>query len=1357
MHRFLQRFLLLACMAVNCASAKLVIHKTLCNYQTEPMAIVDSKEKIRVGWQYTDDQKALAMQEAYHIIVTERHTGRIVYDRQVATEQSQFIELPHLKYNTFGYQWKVRISQGGIFSDWSEEQTIRVMPEMKSPTWIGAITKKDAHIPEGRWSNTEFKSDAFKSQWVNVDTLSAKSIVLRKNCLFQKRITDAIVYICGLGHYEFYINGSKIGDSAFAPLWSEYSKTVYYNVHDVTTALKRSGPNEFTVLLGNGFFNVQRGGRYSKLQTSFGPPQLFFRMDITYEDGTKEQIVSNQSWKWALSPITFNSIYGGESYDARQESSPQWKPVVITEGPEGILRPETCQPVKVMEHYDVVSWNPATSVADMGQNLAGFPEITISGQRGQKVKLLVAERLTPQGTCDQSQTGRPHYYEYTLNGEGQELWHPRFSYYGFRYIQIEGAVMEGQPNPDNLPVIHCLRSCFVYNSAAETSSFWCNNERFTKTHRLIERAERSNMQAVMTDCPHREKLGWLEQDHLCGPSLFYNFDMTRLVPKIIRDIVDTQKPNGMVPTTTPQYVSFGNLFDDSPEWGSTLIILPFQYYDMYGDSTLITDNYVPMRRYVDYLTSRAEDGIVSHGLGDWYDYGPGKAGFSKNTPVPLVATAHYIYDLQLITEAARMTGHQADVKKYKTLYQKVVEAFNRHFYKPDSCYYGSGSQTSNALPLFLDICGKNKAAVLQSLVEDIHAHGDRLTTGDIGNRYLFRVLADNGQNALLFKMLNHEETPGYGFQIAQGATTLTEQWDPREGASENHFMLGQIDEWLFRSLSGIRQKPGTHGMRHLIIDPQPDCGITNVCTTIRTLYGEVKVDKRWGIPTDSNLRVTIPGGCDAQIRRPGEITVHEGESLHDALRQAREWRRTNDERARDGIVINVKAGRYYIQEPLFIRPEDSGTDKAPLLIRGEAGAILCGDPRQTHTQLWPEEGMARMFGFDPETRTITIPTPPNIDDLRRCESLEMVVHQRWAIAILRVKDMKVEGDRTIVTFHEPESRLEFEHPWPQPVINGEKGNSSFLLRTTEQHDGIEQLVIVDGAEHVTFEGLTFENTCWNRPLHKGHVTLQGGFPIIDAYKLKESPGLPWDANLENQAWIERPVSAITVRDSKEIRFTECRFQHLGSTALDYESINGGTVECCIFEDIGGTAIMAGSFAESPREVHHPYQHLAERCQRLLITRNIIHDATNEDWGAVAISCGYVSDCTISYNEVSHVNYSGICIGWGWTPHYTGMQNNHILNNTVSDYARQLYDAGGIYTLSNQPGSSISHNEIEQPYPAPYATNDRGFCIYLDAHTDGFTIEKNAIAVVTDSTADMRYIRREDIGDNHPGSNLIFKQ
>ena len=481
------------------------------------------------------------------------------------------------------------------------------------------------------------------------------------------------------------------------------------------------------------------------------------------------------------------------------------------------------------------------------------------------------------------------------------------------------------------------------------------------------------------------------------------------------------------------------------------------------------------------------------------------------------------------------------------------------------------------------------------------------------------------------------------------------------------------------------------------------------------------------------------------VCRAGEIIVRPGESLHDALRKAREWRRINDPQCEGSITITIKAGQYYMNEPLFLRPEDSGTAESPLIIRGEQGTTICGDQRQQHTQLFPKEGMERMIDFNKEQRTITIPTPPEY--VLNTKNLEMVVHQRWAIAILRVKEMKVLGNQTVVTFMEPESRLEFEHPWPQPVIGGEKGNSSFLLRTTEQRDGVEQLVIVDGARYVTFKDLTFENTCWNRPLHKGHVTLQGGFPLVDAYKLAV-PGLPWDKGLENQAWVERPVSAVTVRHSEDISFEHCTFRHLGATALDIESIKCGSVEYCTFDDIGGTAILAGSFAESPREVHRPYIDLAEQCSELTIDSNVITHASQEDWGTVGIGCGYVNCCHISRNTVCHVNYSGICLGWGWTAHYTGMEDNRIDKNRVFDYACQLYDAGGIYTLSNQPESYIGDNEISAPAVAPYATNDRAFRIYLDACTDGFRVIGN--------TTDGRPIRRDEIGDNHPGPNLVFK-
>ena len=904
----------LAALVSLCADAKLTVTRLTCNYQGVPVTADDGGSidqtaittgGIRLGWQMTADANG-ERQSAYEITICENVTNKKVYTSgKVKSSQSQLVNVPALKPNTHGYYWQVRVwNEKGEASDLSKKQEIRVVPEKIDAEWIGAITRKDAKLPYGRFPNSVFKKDSFKTKWADVDTLSAKSIILRKGFdTGRKRITDAVVYVCGLGHYRLNINGATVGDAEFAPVWSEYDKTVYYNVFDVTDLITAGG-NAVSVLLGNGMFNVQRMGRYSKLQTSFGPPQMLLRLEINYADGTRQVIKSGGDWKYSLSPITFNSIYGGESYDARLEQQgcckagfddSGWRKAVVTEGPKGQLTPQTVQPVRIMERYGIKSWkpipadslasaskstkreiHPSAFVADMGQNLAGFPEITVSGKRGQKVTLIVAEKLTRQGACDQRQTGRQHYYEYTLKGDGtDETWHPHFSYYGFRYIQVEGAVLEGQPNPDGLPVLKRLNSCFIYNSAEEVSSFECSNPLFTDTHRLIERAERSNMQGVLTDCPHREKLGWLEQDHLCGPSLLYNYDMTRYAPKVIRDITDTQKADGMVPTTAPQYISFGNLFDDSPEWGSTLVILPFMYYDQYGDSTLITDNYEPMRRYVDYLTTRADNGIVSHGLGDWYDYGPWRAGFSKNTPVPLVATAHYIFDLQLLVRAARMTGRTADAGKYSALLDKTVESFNREFFKPDSCTYGTGSQTSNALPLYLGLTGGNKQGVLASLVNDIKEHGTRLTTGDVGNRYLFQTLAQNGLNELLYTMLNHYETPGYGFQLRHGATTLTEQWDPNQGSSLNHFMMGQIDEWLFKTLAGIQNQPGTHGLRHLLIQPTLVGDLQYVKASTHSLYGKISVDC-----TRTSLTVEIPVGSDATVVLPNGERKQVGSGQH---------------------------------------------------------------------------------------------------------------------------------------------------------------------------------------------------------------------------------------------------------------------------------------------------------------------------------------------------------------------------------------------------------------------------------------------------------------------------------------------
>ncbi len=523
-------------------------------------------------------------------------------------------------------------------------------------------------------------------------------------------------------------------------------------------------------------------------------------------------------------------------------------------------------------------------------------------------------------------------------------------------------------------------------------------------------------------------------------------------------------------------------------------------------------------------------------------------------------------------------------------------------------------------------------------------------------------------------------------------------------------------------------------------------------------------------------------------------------TVSQAVKLAREWRRLHDERINGGIHIILQQGIYPQEKTLFFRPEDSGTPESPTTIeaaKGEkvtisggveitgwkkakgslwvADAPLIGNRMLEFRQMWvngkkaqrasqfPDGIMERMIAFDKENETITIPTP-TIKGLEHAKQLEMIVHQRWAIAILRVKKMDIQGEKTVVSFHNPESQLEFAHPWPQPVIGEAKGNSSFCLtnaielldepgewfqeypsgkiyyypRKGEQMNQtqaiapvVEQLVSIDGSlerpvHHLTFKNIQFEHSSWNRPSYEGHVTLQGGFQLIDAYKLL-IPGLPEKAELENQAWIARPETAICVKGSNHIRFDGCTFQHLGNTGLDYEwAVTHSSVENCKFTDIGGTAIQIGEFPSGGFETHVPFKPINEQelCSDILIKNNLITEVTNEDWGCVGIGAGYVKNVTIIHNEVSHVNYSGICVGWGWTLLESGMKNNRIEANYVHHFARRLYDAGGLYTLSNQPGSVMKDNRIEALIDAPYATNDRAFYIYFDEATDGYTVENN---------------------------------
>jgi hypothetical protein len=506
-------------------------------------------------------------------------------------------------------------------------------------------------------------------------------------------------------------------------------------------------------------------------------------------------------------------------------------------------------------------------------------------------------------------------------------------------------------------------------------------------------------------------------------------------------------------------------------------------------------------------------------------------------------------------------------------------------------------------------------------------------------------------------------------------------------------------------------------------------------------------------------------------------------TLQAALRQARELRRVNDPAIAGGIHIIISGGTYFLDEPIFIRPEDAGTADSPTIIEAQQGAkpvfsggvvvkgwkrlnkgpLWVADVRQHFRQLWVDnqkavrakdhsgDSMSRILSWNHETEQCWIPTP-NVQAV----GMEMFIHQWWAIAVLRIKSMEVHGDSTLLSFYQPESRIQSEHPWPAPWISKESGNSAFYLsnalplldepgewylgggklyywpRKNETLNSViapvlETLVNIKGTidhpvSYVFFKGISFQHSGWLRPSQQGHVPLQSGLYLLDAYKLNVKSGL------ENQAWVGRPPAAVEATYTDHTGFEDCRFEHLGSTGLDYKRGNHyDTINSNVFSDIGGTGIQLGVYSDEAVEAHLPYNpsDMREVCSYTQITNNLVTNVTNEDWGTLGISAGYVRDVLIAHNEVSEVSYTGISVGWGWTKQINVMSNNKVIANKIHHYAKHMYDVAGIYTLSAQPGSLIACNYIDSIYKAPYAhIPTHWFYLYTDEGTSYYTVRDN---------------------------------
>ncbi|HEY4336898.1 MAG TPA: family 78 glycoside hydrolase catalytic domain, partial [Puia sp.] len=788
MNQLLTLTLLLCFTGATAQEIKLVNCRT--EYRTNPLGV--GTLTPRLSWQLSSSHHGIT-QSAYRILLYKDTITNPFWDSQKQTGSTSI----GLSYNGpalqpgHTYYWRAMVWDGNR-NDSSKLSAVNFFQ-------IGPLTQHD-------WQG---------AQWIARDSTLP---VFKKTITVGKPLLRATAFISGLGHFELSVNGEKTGDHFLDPGWVAYDKKALYVALDLTPQLHQAA-NTLTVLLGNGFYSVPRK-RYHKLITNYGIPKCIARILLEYKDGSSQDIVTDTSWQAASSPITYSSIYGGEDYDARRENPTDWQTAKIVTGPPK-LEAQSAEPLKVFEQFTakkITRRNPHSYLYDLGQNASGIAAIQLSGPPGNVVRITPAELL--QGdSANQKATGKPYYWEYTLKGGSAESWQPRFTYYGFRYLQLDGAIPAGEPNPDNLPVVTKLEGLHTRNAMEPTGKFTTSRTLFRRIDTLIDWAIQSNLASVLTDCPHREKLGWLEEAHLMGNSMRYSYNIASLYRKVIRDMMDAQTDSGLVPEIAPEFTVFGKPFRDSPEWGSAAILLPWYCWQWYGDKAALEEAWPMMQRYMAYLDTKTDGHLLYQGLGDWYDIGPNHPGLSQNTPQGVTSSAIYYYDLTLMAQMATLLGQPEKSHAYERQAESVKTAFNEKFLDKQTGNIATGSQAANAMALYVGIVpAEYRERTFAHIVADLQQRNNSLTAGDIGFRYLLKVLDQQHRPDLIDAMNNRSDVPGYGYQLAKGATALTESWQALPSVSNNHLMLGHILEWFYEGLAGIHALDSAN---HSTIQPEP--------------------------------------------------------------------------------------------------------------------------------------------------------------------------------------------------------------------------------------------------------------------------------------------------------------------------------------------------------------------------------------------------------------------------------------------------------------------------------------------------------------------------------------------------------
>jgi len=721
--------------------------------------------------------------------------------------------------------------------------------------------------------------------------------LFRHEFTVEGEVDSARIFIVGLGHHELRLNGCCVGATRINQAWSQYDERIYYRELDFAEHLQQ-GANTLGVLLGNSFWKVGSPlpGRWTKgdAMPDFSKGQAFLlraRAEIRYRDGRVQAVETDSDWKTSDGPVVFSHIFAGEDFDARLwpegwdqpgfEDS-RWKRARLAKDPAAALVPqdfpglvecEVFQPEKVLQP------EPGTWSYIYPQNCSAIMRFCVRGEAGALIELLPSEVIDEEGFVRQLNLhGRNALFRYTLRGGGPETHQWIFHYHGFRFVQLKGAVPAGRPNPEGLPVMESLELVHVRAGNRTTGRFECSSELFERTHDLVDWAMRSNMTYVLSDCPHREKLGWLECAHLLARPFLYRYDCSAWHEKINRDVSDAQLDSGRILTVAPRYLlrDVDDAYAWTVEWGAAGVLLPWQVYEWNGDVNVLRRRYDSMKRFVDHIDDISPEGIAPGSLGDWYDYGHGHPpGPSRFTPVELSATACWAMCIRAVSKSALLLGRREDARRYEVLFEKVRTAFLARFYDSGekALRHNGSPQTSHAMALCADLVPpEDRKAVLEAILDDLEQRQWQQTPGDVGHLFFIRALAEAGRSDILHRVYSRTSKGSYGGILARGLTTMPESWDARTIGSNslNHCMLGHVMEWFYGWVLGLRQAPGTVGWRQIMIAPEP--GRLEWCRG-ETLTPLGPVTCAWErTEKEFVLRVIIPEGATATVVLPEGCT-----------------------------------------------------------------------------------------------------------------------------------------------------------------------------------------------------------------------------------------------------------------------------------------------------------------------------------------------------------------------------------------------------------------------------------------------------------------------------------------------------